>query len=672
MILRPRNLSFALANTAAILGALYIAFALDLERPYWAMFTVFIVAKPISGAVRSKAVYRFLGTVGGAAMALLLVPPLVQAPLLLCLAISGWVGICLYFSLLDRTPRSYVFMLAGYTAAIVGFSVVDRPEAIFDTTVARLEEISLGIICGAIAHSIIFPQNIAAQLNERIERTINACAAWIADALRRPPRREDVRTYERLAQVVSELHELYTHVAFETSDIPRAGRIMRALQDRLAVLAAHLTSVQEALAALGEQAPLRPPLVRFIKSASRWARRLADSSRTAEAREMPPPRLESSDDPSQGLLEQASANRIATLLKALGESRALASALKDPTSPLSSDLQREVALSSPRTLHRDRGLALLSACAATGACLIACALWIGLSWPEGGVAAQFAAIGCSLSATLDKPSKLISAAVLGILIALPFGAIYVFAILPMIDGFASLALVLSPALLLFSLMQTSEKLEGAALVLAIAFAGALALQPSYQADFASFVNANTAEIVGLLLANTTMITLRTIDPLWNALRISRAGWRAVSRLASRDEIDVQSWTVPMFDRVGLVMSRLRDVELPKAAAAHIDPLRDLRVGLNLAALKRAEAEFPMGFQAVLRRIRDDVSDTYDGYASGRDLVKSDLPASIDEGIKSISTLPPSAGRRTGLAALTLLRLDLATVTEPYMPEAVAA
>jgi uncharacterized membrane protein YccC len=675
MILKPHNLSFALANTAAVLGALYIAFALDLERPYWAMFSVFIVAKPISGAVRSKAVYRFLGTAGGALMALFLVPPLVQAPVLLCLAISVWVGICLYFSLLDRTPRSYVFMLAGYTTAIVGFSVVDRPEAIFDTMIARLEEISLGITCAAIAHSVFFPMNVAAALNERIERTINACAAWVADVLRRPPQREDVRAYQQLAQVVTELHVLYTHVAFETSEVPRAGRIMRALQDRLAVLAADLTSVQEALVALRGQAPLRPPFGRFLNSVSRWARMLGDSGCTAERREqVPPPRPDGPDDLTdcQSLLEQAGATRLTALLKALGESRELATALKDPSLKLSKDLQREVALSSPRTLHCDRGLAVLSACAATVACLIVCALWIGLSWPEGGVAAQFAAIGCSFSATLDKPSKLISAGILGILMALPFGAIFVFAVFPAIDGFPSLALVLLPVLLLFSLMQTSEKLEGAALVLAIAFSGALALQPSYQADFASFVNSNTAEIAGLLVANITMIIFRTIDPVWNAVRISRAGWRAVRQLAIRDEIDVEGWSLPMFDRVGLVMSRLRDEDLPQAIAGHIDPLRDLRVGLNIAALKRAEGEFPTGIQAILRRVRDEVSDTYDRYARGRYLVKNELAASIEAGIQSLTMQSSSAGRRAGLAALTLLRLDLTPVAGPELSEAVAA
>ena len=426
--------------------------------------------------------------------------------------------------------------------------------------------------------------------------------------------------------------------------------------------------------ALRAEAPLRPSLAGFVKRASRWARMLGDSSHMAGPKQVPPRWLESSDDRihCHSLLEQASVTRLISLLKALEESRALACALKDPTLQLPSDLQRELALSSRGTLHRDRGLALLSACAATGACLIACALWIELCWSEGGVAAQFAAIGCSLSATLDKPSKLISAAMLGILTALPFGAIYVFAIFPGIDGFASLALVLSPALLLFSSMLASEKLEGAALVLAIAFSGALALQPSYQADFSGFVNANTAEIVGLLIANTTMVLFRTIDPLWNAVRISRAGWRSVSQLALRDEIDIQDWSLPMFDRVGLVMARIRDEDLPQAVAGHIDPLRDLRVGLNLDALKRAESELPNDTRAALRRVRADVSETYDRYARSRHLLRYDLAATIQAGIESLAAQPSSVGRRAGLTALTLLRLDLAPVARSLVLEAAAA
>jgi hypothetical protein len=78
-----------------------------------------------------------MGTTLGAAVAVALVPALVDWPALLSLALSLWVGGCLIVSLLDRSPRAYVMMLAGYTAAIIGFSSVDHPYAIFDTAAAR-------------------------------------------------------------------------------------------------------------------------------------------------------------------------------------------------------------------------------------------------------------------------------------------------------------------------------------------------------------------------------------------------------------------------------------------------------------------------------------------------------------------------------------------------------
>ncbi|ABF12348.1 putative p-hydroxybenzoate efflux system component (plasmid) [Cupriavidus metallidurans CH34] len=69
----------------------------------------------MSGATRSKAVYRLIGTLLGAAATVALVPNLVQMPELLCLAMAWWVSLCLYISLQDRTPCSYIFTLAGYT-----------------------------------------------------------------------------------------------------------------------------------------------------------------------------------------------------------------------------------------------------------------------------------------------------------------------------------------------------------------------------------------------------------------------------------------------------------------------------------------------------------------------------------------------------------------------------
>ena len=43
-------------------------------------------------------------------------------------------------------------MLGGYTAALIGFPAVGDPGAIFDTAVARAEEITLGILCASLVH----------------------------------------------------------------------------------------------------------------------------------------------------------------------------------------------------------------------------------------------------------------------------------------------------------------------------------------------------------------------------------------------------------------------------------------------------------------------------------------------------------------------------------------
>jgi uncharacterized membrane protein YccC len=97
---------FAVKTFAAGMLALYIAMSIGLDKPYWALTTVYIIAQPLTGAVRSKAIFRLIGTVVGATMTVALVPNLANAPELLSTALALWVGLCLYLALLDRTPRS--------------------------------------------------------------------------------------------------------------------------------------------------------------------------------------------------------------------------------------------------------------------------------------------------------------------------------------------------------------------------------------------------------------------------------------------------------------------------------------------------------------------------------------------------------------------------------------
>ena len=63
--------------------AFSIALWLDMPRPYWAMASVYITSSQLTGATRSKAGYRMLGTLIGAAGTIVLIPNLVDAPELL-------------------------------------------------------------------------------------------------------------------------------------------------------------------------------------------------------------------------------------------------------------------------------------------------------------------------------------------------------------------------------------------------------------------------------------------------------------------------------------------------------------------------------------------------------------------------------------------------------------
>ncbi|MET0706757.1 MAG: FUSC family protein, partial [Tardiphaga sp.] len=142
-LVRHADIIFSIKTFAAAVMALLIALAMDLPRPYWALATVYIASQPLAGATRSKAFFRVAGTLIGAAASVAIVPNFVNSPELCSLAMALWVGLCLYVSQLDRTPRGYMFMLAGYTAALIGFPSVTEPATIFDTAVSRSEEIIL-------------------------------------------------------------------------------------------------------------------------------------------------------------------------------------------------------------------------------------------------------------------------------------------------------------------------------------------------------------------------------------------------------------------------------------------------------------------------------------------------------------------------------------------------
>src|SRR3954463_2455718 len=108
-----RDAVFSLKTFAAAMLAVLIALRLDLPQPTWAMLTVYVVSQPLAGMVLSKSVFRVVGTVVGAVVALVLVDLFDQAPEPFLLALAVWIGACTYVSVYLRdAPAAYGAVLS--------------------------------------------------------------------------------------------------------------------------------------------------------------------------------------------------------------------------------------------------------------------------------------------------------------------------------------------------------------------------------------------------------------------------------------------------------------------------------------------------------------------------------------------------------------------------------
>jgi uncharacterized membrane protein YccC len=670
MKLTFREVVFSVNTFAAAMLALAIAFSLDFERPFWAMLSVYITSQPLSGAVRSKALYRLLGTLLGLAAALVLVPNFVNSPILLVVILASWIGLCLYLSLLDRTPRAYVFMLAGYTAGLIGFPSVTDPAALFDTAIARVEEISLGVICASLMHSLFFPRPVIPAIQGKITVVLSETETWIKDMLSGMPIPELEHKRRRVAADLTELHVLATHLPYDTSVTRHVSQEIQALQDRLIVLLPVVDMVADRLAMLTAAAALTPQLSVLADDVRQWMEgsSLAMPEQAAalilrcQALEPAP----DSDTDWDQALQLSLCARLAELIEAVQDCRVLASCVADPGQRAAARVEALAQAARSRALHLDHGLAALSGFAAIVA-VVACSLiWIYAAWPDGYVAAMMAGVFCSLFATMDDPTPALRGMLRYITLGMPIAAIYLFAIFPMIDGFPMLALVLAPVLLWGGALMAMPANYGKALALMIGTISGMALTPNFHEDFPGFANTNLAMVVGIVVALTVTYLFRVMGAELSVQRLLRFGWRDLAAVATRrTPLSRAVWGSRMLDRVGLLLPRLAIVK-PHAVLATDEPLRDLRIGLGVIDLRALRKKLGGEAGAAIDRLLFGIADYFRALSRGRiEAPLTSLLNDIDIAITDIMRLELKADRRAGLLALVGLRRLLFPAVNGY-------
>lgn len=662
------TLLFSLNSFVAAMLALWIGFAVGLPRPYWAMTTAYIVSQPLAGAVRSKALYRVLGTMLGGAAAVAMVPNLVNAPVLLCLALALWVGACLTISLLDRTPRSYVLMLAGYTAAIIGFPAVSQPGAIFDLAVWRVVEIGLGIICATLVHSLVFPRPVGTVLRARLGAWLGEADRWALDVLKGADEEAFARDRRHLAAAASEIQMLATHLPFDTTRLRETTGVVRALHERLLILIPLLSGLADRMQALKDVAD--PAARRALDAVVAWIEAGADRGPGLDLiAHLKAEAAERRGGDWNALLVESLLVRLAEAVQALGEGHALMARLENPDAPLSPNLSAATASAARRRMHSDLPLALLSGAAAAIAVLLSCGIWIVSGWGDGASAPVMAAVFCCFFAAMDDPVPAIRSFGIFTLVSLPLSALYMFAVLPAIDGYPLLVLTLAPPLLFIGLFIPNPKTMGAALATLMGFCNALALQETFSADFASFLNVNLGQFVGLGAAIFVTAAMRSMSIDAGARRLLSRTWKNLARLARSSRApEPAAFAAALVDRLGLLTPKLAAVG-PRHDLVGVDVLRDLRVGMNLVTVQTARSEVSGPARASLDAVLDGVGDHYAALSTGRRTPPhADLLAKVDQALGRLGEVPFVPGGVTGLVGL---RRNLFPDAPAFNPEPAA-
>ena len=150
-----RPLFFGLRLWVSVCLALYLAFWLELDNPYWAGITAALVCQPHLGASLRKGWYRMIGTIVGAVAIVVLTACFPQDRVAFLVGLALWGAGCAFVAtILRNSSLALAAQLAGITAAIIANSELGATGGangeVFIIAVIRCTEICIGIVSAGV------------------------------------------------------------------------------------------------------------------------------------------------------------------------------------------------------------------------------------------------------------------------------------------------------------------------------------------------------------------------------------------------------------------------------------------------------------------------------------------------------------------------------------------
>lgn len=493
---------------------LWLAMRLELPQPRTAMITVFIVMQPQSGQVFAKSFYRFLGTLAGSAMMVTLIALFAQNTELFLGSLAIWVGICSAGAARCRNFRAYGFVLAGYTAAMVGLPALAHPDGAFMAAVWRVLEISLGILCSTLISAAILPQTASAAMRNALYQRFGVFALFVTDGLRGRSKAEsfEASNVRFIAEAVG-LEGLRSVTVFEDPHMRRRnGRLSRLNSEFMGITTRFnaLHQLLERLRGNGEEhvvAAIRPglqDLAEVLDGFSGRALTSPDAARLATAlasyKEGLPVRVRTlraifqDTDPSDA--EQLDFHTAYELLYRFVDDL---HGYAQTHASLADHRHERERWDEPFTPQTNWWAAAASGIRASFILVVLGSYWVATAWPSGATMTLIAAATVGLSAATPNPKRMAFQMACGTFLGALIGFVEMFFIFPWIDGFPLLCVMLAPVIVLGSFLTSRPQYAGVGLGLLIFFSTGSVPDNLTIYNPYTFINDYIAMVMGMLV-----------------------------------------------------------------------------------------------------------------------------------------------------------------------------
>jgi uncharacterized membrane protein YccC len=616
-------LLFGLRLWASVCLALFVAFWLELDNPFWAGSSAAIVCLPQLGASLRKGRFRMIGTVIGATMIVVLTACFPQDRIAFLGLLALWGAVCAFAATLLGNFASYSASLAGYTAAIVATDMLGATGGassdVFLLAVWRASEICIGIACAGIVLAgtdlggtqrrlAASFADLAAEIASRFTRLLARGGAQAQDT--QTERGEFLRRVIALDPMVDQALGESSHARYHTPTLQTAVRGLFNALDGWSAVTVHLQHLPDNVDRQAMEAILRniPPGLRSAPQSHSAAGLMADPIAQRRTCDEAVQKLLAfpAGTPSLRLLTDETAKVLAGISQAL-EGLAL---LVDAPGQLPTG-HRGFWPSVPDWLP-----AFINAARAFVAIVAIELFWVVTAWPDGASAILLAAIMLLLlSPRGDLAYGGAIAFTLGVAGAFVAAAIIKFAVLPALQTFPAFCVAIGLFFIPVGFaIAYSRKPVVTVVCTAMAFSFNPLLAPTNPMiyDTAQFYNAGLAIVAGCgIVPPLAFSLLPALSPTLRARRLLSLSLRDLRRLAvTLLPTSSEDWESRMYGRlaafpdqdgpfqrarllaalsVGTQIIQLRNVASHLGMAAELDAALDVFAqGNGAAAITRLQ------------------------------------------------------------------------------------